>query len=236
MRTPFTDDYDDDFLLRTMMGPNAMRIMEELTSFLPIEPGMRILDLGCGMGISSILLAEKHQATVFAADLWISPTDNHRRFEALGLSQRIIPLAADATQGLPFADGYFDMLVSVDAYQYFGTDEAMLPGLLRHVKPGGRVAVAVPGLRRDFPHGEVPPELRPFWGPDMHFYSLAWWRELWAGERGLRLESCREMDCHRQAWADWLRSPNPHAQGDVPMMEAEAGNHFALIQLTGRKV
>lgn len=43
MNTPFTDNYDDAFLL------NAMRIMEETANFLPLSPGMRILDLGCGM-------------------------------------------------------------------------------------------------------------------------------------------------------------------------------------------
>lgn len=73
MNTPFTDRYDRQFLIDTMMGPNAMRIAEELAGELPITPGMRILDLGCGTGISSILLAEKYAATVFAADLWIPP-------------------------------------------------------------------------------------------------------------------------------------------------------------------
>ncbi len=63
-----------------MMGPNAMRLTEELVAQLPIAPGMRILDLGCGKGISSILLAEKYDATVFAADLWITPDENAARF------------------------------------------------------------------------------------------------------------------------------------------------------------
>ncbi|MCC8107454.1 MAG: SAM-dependent methyltransferase, partial [Planctomycetes bacterium] len=59
MSTPFTDHFDKQFLLENMMGPNAMRILEEMTTSLPFRPNMRILDLGCGMGISSILLAEK---------------------------------------------------------------------------------------------------------------------------------------------------------------------------------
>ncbi|NLV85158.1 MAG: SAM-dependent methyltransferase, partial [Spirochaetales bacterium] len=46
METDVTDNYDKAFLLDTMMGPNAMRITEELASFLPITAGMRILDLG----------------------------------------------------------------------------------------------------------------------------------------------------------------------------------------------
>jgi len=54
MNTPVTDTYDKNFLLETMMGPNAMRITEELASSLPIAPGMRILDLRCGMGNSTL--------------------------------------------------------------------------------------------------------------------------------------------------------------------------------------
>jgi hypothetical protein len=44
MNTSFTDNYDKSFLLDTMMGPNAMRITEEMANFLHISPGMRILD------------------------------------------------------------------------------------------------------------------------------------------------------------------------------------------------
>lgn len=134
------------------MGPNAMRITEELASSLPIAPGMRILDLGCGMGISSILLAEKYDVTVFAADLWISPTDNAKRFAERGLdAKKIIPFLVDATKEIPFAHDYFDMIISVDSYQYFGTNESMLGKLLPFVKKDGYIAVAVPGFNQDFP-------------------------------------------------------------------------------------
>ncbi len=87
MNTPYTDSYDRAFLLDTMMGPNAMRLTEELVAQLQIDLGMRILDLGCGKGISSILLAEKYDATVFAADLWITPSENAARFSERGLDE-----------------------------------------------------------------------------------------------------------------------------------------------------
>lgn len=236
MNTPFTDNYDKAFLLDAMMGPNAMRIMEEMTSFLPLAPGMRILDLGCGMGISSVLLAKKYDVTVFAADLWIAPGENAQRFASLGLDAKIFPFLVDATKEIPFAHEYFDMILSVDAYHYFGSNEAMLPKILPFLKKDGMIAVAVPGFNQDFPEGRLPEEIQPFWTPDWFFYSCAWWRALWEKEPGIAIAEVREMDACKQAWDEWLQSPNPYAQGDVLMMEAGAGKYFNFIQIMGRKI
>ena len=236
MSTPFTDNYDRKFLLDTMMGPNAMRITEEMTNSLPISPGMRILDLGCGMGISSILLVEKYDVTVFAADLWISPHDNAKRFTSLGLDSKIFPFSVDATKEIPFAHEYFDMIISVDSYQYYGGNEAMLPKLLPFIKKNGFIAVAVPGFTQDFPEGQLPEEVQPYWAPDWYFYSCSWWRALWEKEPGITITDLREMDSCKQAWDDWLQSPSPYAQSDIVMMEAGAGKYFNIIQIVGRKV
>jgi cyclopropane fatty-acyl-phospholipid synthase-like methyltransferase len=213
-----------------------MRITEELASFLHISPGMRILDLGCGMGISSILLAGKYDVTVFAADLWIAPTENAERFASQGLDSKIIPILVDATKEIPFAHEYFDMIISVDAYQYFGNNEVMLPKLLPFVKKGGLMAVAVPGFIQDFLEGQLPEEIQPYWTPEWYFYSCGWWRTLWEKEPGIAITVLREMNSCKHAWDDWLQSPNPHAQGDIPMMQAGAGKYFNIIQLMGRKL
>ncbi len=129
-----SDDDNIGFLKATMMGPNAMRVSEELSSRLNIDGTMRILDLGCGRGLSSLLLTKKYGASVFAADLWISPTENYERFRSLGIDDRAVPISVDATKGLPFAHGYFDVLFSVDAYHYFGDTEDMLASLISFVK------------------------------------------------------------------------------------------------------
>ena len=236
MNTPFTDRYDKNFLLDTMMGPNAMRITEEMAGFLPFSPGMRILDLGCGKGISSILLAKKYDVTVFAADLWISPTENAERFARLGLDAKIFPFLVDVTKEIPFAHEYFDMIISVDSYHYYGDNEAMLPKLLPFLKTGGLMAVAVPGFIQEYHEGGLPEEVRPFWAPDWHFYSPGWWRALWEKEPGIEIIGLREMDSCAQAWDEWLQAPNPYAQQDRVMMAAGAGRYFNIIQSVGRKV
>ena len=106
--------FDRDFLLSTMMGPNCVRFAEELTANIPLSPHMRVLDLGCGMGLSSIYLARTFGVRVFAADLWINPSDNFARFRDFGLEDAVIPLRAEG-HALPFAEGYFDAVICIDA-------------------------------------------------------------------------------------------------------------------------
>ena len=54
---------------------------------------------------------------------------------------------------LPFAHGFFDALVSIDAYHYLGTDDLYLSAVRRLVRPGGPMAIAVPGLSEELEDG-----------------------------------------------------------------------------------
>ena len=71
MRYPRSEKYDKNFILENMMGPNAMKLAEEMLDIQPIPRGSTVLDLGCGRGITSILMAKDFEFKVFAADLWI---------------------------------------------------------------------------------------------------------------------------------------------------------------------
>ena len=53
----------------------------------------------------------------------------------------------------PFAAGFFDAVVSIDAVHYFGTDVLYLDYLGRFLRPGGLLRVVVPGLTRPLPEG-----------------------------------------------------------------------------------
>lgn len=219
-----------------MMGPNAMRISEEMASHLNIKAGMRILDLGCGCGLSTLMLVQKYGAEVFAADLWISPSENYERFKSVGIEDNAIPISVDATKGFPFANEYFDLLFSVDAYHYFGDTPEMLPSLIPFVKRGGYIAVAVPGLKYEF--GEnVPDEMKPWWSePEIArtIRSLDWWKDLWSKADGIEIANICEMTCHKQAWDEWLAGYIPEAAEDIPMVEAENGQYFNTIQLIAK--
>jgi len=68
-----SDLYDAAFVKENMMGPNSMKILEEMAGSLHLERGMRVLDLGCGKGLTSIFLAEECDVCVFATDLGSMP-------------------------------------------------------------------------------------------------------------------------------------------------------------------
>ena len=231
------DNKNVEFLKATMMGPNAMRVSEELASHLNINANMRILDLGCGCGLSTLLLAQKYGASVFAADLWISPTENYERFQSLGMETKAVPISVDATKGFPFANGYFDLLFSVDSYHYFGDTPEMLPSIIPLIKKGGYLAVAIPGLKYEFGKN-VPEEMQPFWNDDIErtIRSLGWWKKLWQKEKGIELIDIREMLCCKQAWAEWLTAYHPVVAGDIEMMKAENGKYFNLNQLIAKVI
>jgi cyclopropane fatty-acyl-phospholipid synthase-like methyltransferase len=199
---PRSSTYSPEWLFDTMMGPHVLWLAEWASQAMALQPGMRILDLGCGKAASSIFLAKELGVTVWAADLWIKPTDNLRRIETAGLADRVLPIYAEA-HALPFAEDYFDAVVSFDAYHYFGTDDLYLGTISKFIRPGGRICIVAPGLTRELADG--PPEsLRPYWQWEFcSFHSPDWWRRHWSKTGLLEIEIADSLPDGWQLWAEW---------------------------------
>ncbi len=86
-----------------MMGPNSVRLLAELFGRYPLRvaPDDRILDLGCGTGLTSLIIAKETGAKVFANDLWVSAEENQKRFDRWGVGGQITPVCVNANN-LPF--------------------------------------------------------------------------------------------------------------------------------------
>ena len=115
------DRYRKYFTKECLMGPNSFRLLDELIRRAPEDACYdRVLDLGCGMALTSVFMANETPArSVYAFDLWVSATENYRRILDMGLEDRIIPIHGDAMD-MPFAHDFFDTIISVDSYHYFG--------------------------------------------------------------------------------------------------------------------
>lgn len=232
MDFPRTGKYDKDFLKKNMMGPNSMMILEELLEKVPLKPEMKVLDLGCGNGLTSIFLAKEYGVQVFALDLWISATDNFKRFQEAGVENMVIPIHADA-HDMPFAKGFFDAVISVDAYHYVGNNNTFFPEKVRPLlKKNGIAAIAFPGMKYEVKEN-VPDEMKPYWEAEAleMWHSIEWWRTKFENE--LNHLNMWEMRCFEQAWNDWLNTDNPYAVEDRKMIYTDNGRYMNLIGITG---
>jgi cyclopropane fatty-acyl-phospholipid synthase-like methyltransferase len=242
---PRSAKYDPDWMLENQMGPNALWLMEWLCETLNMKPGMRVLDLGCGKAISSIFLAREFAVRVWAADLWISPDTNWRRVVAAGIPDLVCPIKAEA-HALPFAQGFFDAAVCVDAYQYFGTDELYLDYLARFVKPGGALGVVVVGLMKELSAGlpacltEPQKNGKVFWEASCRcFKTREFWSSLWSGSSSVTDVAADTQRDGWRHWRDFEQAIEASGKGIFPSdseaLDKDCGNTIGFLRLTARR-
>ena len=164
--------------------------------------------------MSSVFLCREFGVQVWATDLWFSASENLQRIRDAGVGDRVFPIHADA-RSLPFAAGFFDAVISIDSFPYYGTDDLYLSDVARFVKPGGPIAIAGAGLMREM-DGLIPDHLRDWWTADLWcLHSAAWWRETLGPNRHPGYRSRRhaarrlaavarlaDTDCSRQRHGD----------------------------------
>jgi cyclopropane fatty-acyl-phospholipid synthase-like methyltransferase len=56
---PRSNHYDLDWIIDGSLGPHPLWLAESLTHLMELRPGMRVLDLGCGKALTSVLLARE---------------------------------------------------------------------------------------------------------------------------------------------------------------------------------
>jgi cyclopropane fatty-acyl-phospholipid synthase-like methyltransferase len=200
---------------------------------------MRVLDLGCGRAMSSIFLAREFGVQVWATDLWIKPTDNLRRIAEAGLADRVFPIHAEA-RNLPYAHEFFDAIVSLDAYHYFGTDDTYLPNHLAPLaKNGAQIGIVMPGLVRELETDQDLGRLvtQAGWeGGDQLpiFHTAAWWRRHWQRSGCVEVKLCESLP---DGWKFWLASDLASGGGgrESDMLRQDAGHYIGLLRMLGNR-
>lgn len=142
---------------------------EESNSWSPTS----ILDVGCGIGGSTLHLAEKYHAT--ATGITLSPVQARRateRASSANLSQRANFLVADALE-MPFADGSFDLVWSLESGEHMPNKNKFLQECYRVLKPGGTLILATWCHRPlDGPDGQLTDDERRHLAEIYRVYAL----------------------------------------------------------------
>jgi SAM-dependent methyltransferase len=153
-------------------------------------------------------------------------------------------LRAEA-HALPFSRDFFDVIVSIDAYHYFGTDVLYLGYLSRFLRPDGYVGIVVPGLVQ--PITDVPEHLaqpqsngKVFWEDECwSFKTQDWWREHWS-RNGSVIDV--RVDTLEEGWRHWRDFENIlEATGksvfpsDAEALERDGGRYIGFVRAIARR-
>lgn len=213
---PSIGDYKKCISAETMMGPSSVRVLEELFGKYPLQltPDDLILDLGCGKGLTSFVIAKETGARIYANDLWISAEENEKRFTEWGVSEQVTPICEDANH-LHFEEKQFNAMVSVDAYHYFAGHKGFFQEkILPFIKDSGVVLIGIPGLKDEYT-GRAEELLSNWLGDESYmFKSPRHWKELIGSDDRIESVVTWEMDCFSKAWSEWLAVDNQFAHGD----------------------
>lgn len=232
-----SEKYNTPELQAKIMEPNPVKFGEELLRDCKIKEGGKVCDLGSGQGLTSVFIAKEYGYKVYATDLWSDPMENKAFFEKMGLNEdKIVAVKAEA-ESLPYEKEFFDGVISIDSYNYFGRDDRFLDEkLLPFVKKGGYIYIAIPSMIKDC-HDKLPEELLLSWTPEQleYMHDVPYWRAILEKSRDSELIKIGQMESNEEVWADWLKQDNEYAINDRKSMENGGGKYLGFIEIVLRK-
>jgi cyclopropane fatty-acyl-phospholipid synthase-like methyltransferase len=228
-RYPLSAKYDPEWIFENSLGSQSLWLTESLCRMLPLESGMRVLDLGCGRMAPSIFLAREFGVHVWGVDTRVDPTENLDRIKAMEVEDRVYPMKGDA-RSLPFPEGFFDVVLGINTFQFFATDELYPFYAVKLLKSGGRIAFIVPALMKEFDSG-VPEHLRQFWDPTFRVWHTAdWWRRHWEGVVDIECIDYLEGEDGWRLWALWQEAIDVE-----DMVRRDAGRYISFLRFVSRR-
>ncbi len=192
--------FNDGAAYERMMGDWSRRVGEIFLDWLAPSPGLRWIDIGCGNGAFTALLAERCAP---AAITGIDPSEAQLAFACTRPGTGGAEFRQGNAMALPFADNSFDA-ASMALVIFFVPEPAKgIAEMARVVRPGGTLATYawdLPG--GGFPLEPVHAELRvmgiqPMLPPSPDASRIDVMRDLWTGA-GLEAVETRAITVQRR--------------------------------------
>lgn len=234
-RFPKSSKYNPEWVAANVSGgANSLWLTEWLGEALNLKQGMKVLDVGCGSAMSSIFLHREFGVQVWACDLTFSTDQNLQRIRDARADAHVFPLHADA-RSLPFAAEFFDAIISIDSYMYYGTDDFMLNTVARFLKPGGQIGFAQAGMMQEI-HKTLPAHLVRWWTPDLWcLHTINWWKNHWEKTGIVDIEVADTLEDGWKFWNDWHLVVAPDNKAELDSLNEDKGKYLGYVRLVARR-
>ncbi len=198
---PELENYSLDKIYEDNMGIGGLYFAAQMVRRLKIKDNLRILDLGCGKGASSIFLAKELNLNVYAVDLWITASELYNKIKKNKMENKIIPLNLDITKPLPFPDEYFDIIFSMYSFHYFGSKKRFIKHLSRILKSKGQICIGNTCFNKEFHNRKIPDAYKKSWqGEFSEYHSPLFWKKLFVSSKIYKNISSEEVINGKALW------------------------------------
>ena len=115
-----------------------LQLIEHLAQLANVKPGSDVLDIGCGLGASSLYLARNYNAAV--TGITISPVQVDMAAKAAASEQLDAKFLLMDAEAMHFQK-QFDLLWSVESISHYQRREQFFASATKLLKPGGLFAI-----------------------------------------------------------------------------------------------
>lgn len=122
------------------VSTGGIETTREFVDKLDLQPGEKVLDVGCGIGGGDFYMAEKYDVHVVAIDLSVNMI-SFALERAIGLKCAVEFEVADCTKK-DYPSGTFDVIYSRDTILHIQDKPALFKSFYNWLKPGGRVLIS----------------------------------------------------------------------------------------------
>jgi len=135
------------------MEAHHISITEQTLAMMDLKPGERVLDLGCGTGWTSRMIATSvanndKQGQVVGLDV---ADEMIRRARAASKEQENAMFVLGSALEIPWEENFFDKVLSVESFYYYSDQDRALAELFRVLAPKGELYILI-NLYRDNPY------------------------------------------------------------------------------------
>ena len=132
-----------------------INITQQTRALMKLKPGEKVLDLGCGAGWASRLLAQlvgggARPGQVVGLDV---SDEMIRRARANSADFDNVLFVVGSALQIPWEENFFDKVLSVESFYYYGDQDRALDELFRVLAPRGELYILI-NLYKDNPYSQ----------------------------------------------------------------------------------